>query len=62
MDDITSDRTADVPLSTVIVGNSAHDLGVWQKQSSLLFQAIAAKTVLRGDAHVELVIELGKRK
>ena len=47
-------RGLDVPLSTVIVGNSAHDLGVWQKQSSLLFQAIAAKTVLRGNAAYNL--------
>lgn len=44
------DGTAlDVPLDTLIVGNSAHDLGVWQKQSSFVFQAVSARTVLRGN-------------
>ena len=40
-------RLLDVPLDTLIEGNEAHDLGMWQKQSSLLFQAVAARTTLR---------------
>lgn len=40
-------RELDVPLDTEIEGNEAHDLGLWQKQSSLLFQAMAARTIMR---------------
>ena len=39
------DSTAlDVPLDVTVSNNIAHDLGIWQKQSSLLFQAVAART------------------
>lgn len=40
-------RALDVPLDTLIEGNACHDIGLLQKQSSLLFQAIAARTTLR---------------
>ena len=40
-------RALDVPLDTLIEENEGHDLGLWQKQSSLLFQAVAARTTMR---------------
>jgi hypothetical protein len=40
-------RELDVPLDTLIESNEAHDIGLLQKQSSLLFQAISARTILR---------------
>jgi hypothetical protein len=40
-------RALDVPLDTQIEGCIAHDLGLWQKQSSMLFQAMSARTTLR---------------
>lgn len=49
-----SGLSLDVPLDTVIEGNSAHDLGMWQKQSSLLFQAVSARTTLRGNVAYNL--------
>ena len=42
-------RDRDVPLRVSIVNNTAHDLGMWQKQSSFLFQAVSAMTKVLGN-------------
>jgi hypothetical protein len=35
------------PRGTVVEGNICHEIGLWQKQSSLWFQAVTAQTVLK---------------
>lgn len=42
-------RGGDQPRGTVVRGNLAHEIGLWQKQSSLWFQAVAAQTTLEGN-------------
>ena len=36
----------DCPRDTLVTKNIAHDLGLWQKQSSLVFQAISARSII----------------
>lgn len=36
----------DCPRNTSITSNIAHDLGIWQKQSSFVFQALGAMTTI----------------
>jgi hypothetical protein len=35
-------RSGEQPRGTVVRGNIAHDIGLWQKQSSMWFQAVCA--------------------
>lgn len=42
-------RRLDCPLDVTIQGNVANDLGIWQKQSSFVFQAVSARTVIEGN-------------
>jgi len=42
-------RGGDQPRGTRVVGNLAREIGLWQKQSSLWFQAVAAETTLKGN-------------
>ena len=37
------------PRGTIIEGNICHEIGLWQKQSSLWFQAVTAQTTLRNN-------------
>ena len=42
-------RGGDQPRGTKIIGNVAHEIGLWQKQSSLYFQAVSAETIVQGN-------------
>jgi hypothetical protein len=42
-------RTGTQPFDTRVEGNLAHELGIWQKQSAFFFQAVAARTTLKGN-------------
>merc|ERR1711953_1666785 len=39
----------DFPMETTIEGNIVHELGIFEKQSSMWFQAKTAKTTLQGN-------------
>jgi len=41
--------TGDFPIGTVVSGNIAHELGIWEKQSSMWFQAKTAKSVIENN-------------
>ena len=40
-------RGGEQPRGTIVSGNICHEIGLWQKQSSLWFQAVTAQTVLK---------------
>lgn len=40
-------RGGEQPRGTVVKGNICHEIGLWQKQSSLWFQAVTAQTTLQ---------------
>ena len=40
-------RGGEQPRGTLVKGNIAHDVGIWQKQSSMWFQAVTAQTTLK---------------
>ena len=42
-------RGGDQPRGTRITNNVVHEIGLWQKQSSLYFQAVAAQTLVKGN-------------
>eukprot|EP00966_Prymnesium_polylepis_P019703 454151-Prymnesium_polylepis.1 len=42
-------RDEEQPLGSIIEGNLAHEIGIWQKQSAFLSQAVAAQTVVHGN-------------
>lgn len=42
-------RGGEQPRGTVVDGNIGHELGLWQKQSSLWFQAVTAQTTVRNN-------------
>lgn len=42
-------RGGEQPRGTVVRSNIAHDIGIWQKQSSMWFQAITTQTVLHNN-------------
>ena len=42
-------RGGDQPRGTKIIGNVAHEIGLWQKQSSLYFQAVSTETIVQGN-------------
>ena len=44
-------RDGNQPIGTRIIGNIVNDIGVWQKQSSMWFQAITAQTLVQGNVH-----------
>ena len=45
-------RGGDQPIGTRIIGNIVNDIGVWQKQSSMWFQALTAQTLVKGNVRV----------
>jgi len=44
-------RNGEQPRFTKVTGNMVRELGVWQKQSSMWFQAVTAQTHLAGNVH-----------
>ena len=42
-------RDGNFPFGTQILGNVVHDIGIWQKQSSMWFQATTAQSLVRGN-------------
>ena len=42
-------RGGNQPRGTHVVGNLVREIGLWQKQSSLWFQAVTAQTQLQGN-------------
>jgi len=42
-------RGGDQPRGTKVLNNLAREIGLWQKQSSLWFQAVAAQTLFKGN-------------
>jgi hypothetical protein len=42
-------RGGDQPRGTRVTNNLVHEIGLWQKQSSLYFQAVAAQTLVKGN-------------
>ena len=42
-------RGGEQPRGSLIEGNLVHEIGLWQKQSSLWFQAVTAQTTLRNN-------------
>jgi len=44
-------RGGEQPHGTNIVGNLVHELGIWQKQSSMYFQAVAALSRIENNIH-----------
>lgn len=42
-------RGGEQPRGTKVLNNIAHEIGLWQKQSSLWFQAVTAQTLLKGN-------------
>ena len=42
-------RDGNQPIGTQVVGNIVKEVGIWQKQSSPWFQAVTARTLLRGN-------------
>ena len=42
-------RAGEQPRGTKVIGNIAREIGLWQKQSSLWFQAVTAQTQLQGN-------------
>ena len=42
-------RGGEQPRGTLVDGNIGRELGLWQKQSSLWFQAVTAQTTLRNN-------------
>ena len=44
-------RNGEQPRGTRILGNMVRELGIWQKQSSMWFQAVTAQTHLAGNVH-----------
>jgi len=42
-------RGGEQPLGTLVRGNLAREIGLWQKQSSFWFQAVSAQTLLEGN-------------
>lgn len=44
-------RNGEQPRFTSVVGNMVRELGIWQKQSSMWFQAVTAQTHLAGNVH-----------
>lgn len=41
-------RGGEQPRGTVVRGNLAREIGIWQKQSSMWFQAVTAGTIFAG--------------
>ena len=44
-------RNGEQPRGTSVTGNMVRELGIWQKQSSMWFQAVTAQTHLAGNVH-----------
>ena len=44
-------RNGEQPRGTRVIGNMVRELGIWQKQSSMWFQAVTAQTHLAGNVH-----------
>lgn len=44
-------RNGEQPRGTRVIGNMVRELGIWQKQSSMWFQAVTAQTYLAGNVH-----------
>ena len=44
-------RGGEQPRGTLVSRNLVREIGIWQKQSSFYFQAVAAQTTLRGNVH-----------
>ena len=44
-------RGGDQPRQSSIIGNLVREIGIWQKQSSMWFQAATAQTHLAGNVH-----------
>jgi len=44
-------RDGNQPIGTRIVGNIVNDIGIWQKQSSMWFQATSAQSYVAGNVH-----------
>ena len=44
-------RGGNQPIGTRIIGNVVTDIGVWQKQSSMWFQATTARSLIKGNVH-----------
>jgi hypothetical protein len=44
-------RNGEQPRGTQVLGNMVRELGIWQKQSSMWFQAVTAQTHLAGNVH-----------
>lgn len=44
-------RGGNYPLGTQILGNVINDIGIWQKQSSMWFQATTAQSLVKGNVH-----------
>ena len=45
-------RGGEQPRGSIIENNICHEIGLWQKQSSLWFQAVTAQTILRNNIFV----------
>ena len=44
-------RDGNQPIGTKIINNIVTDIGIWQKQSSMWFQATSAQSVVKGNVH-----------
>jgi len=44
-------RNGEQPRGTEVIGNLVRELGIWQKQSSMWFQAVTAQTHFAGNVH-----------
>lgn len=44
-------RDGNQPIGTEIKNNIVTDIGIWQKQSSFLFQATTAQSLVKGNVH-----------
>ena len=44
-------RDGNHPLGTKILNNIVNDIGIWQKQASMWFQATSAQSLVKGNVH-----------
>ena len=44
-------RNGEQPRGTQVIGNLVREIGIWQKQSSMWFQAVTAETHVKGNVH-----------
>jgi len=44
-------RNGEQPRGTEVIGNLVREIGIWQKQSSMWFQAVTAETHVKGNVH-----------